>query len=433
MPIVKTERQAYKAPEPPLDLPIGHHMPDFGVAIFDESRPSGWACLPNGDPFRFRSPADLASNAIWVTSDGDSAFRERWGGEHHLRPADFVSKLNYIAADYGIYLEGQKASFGAYAEKACSTLAPVINSAMLLASQVYKWKTPSAYVKDNIFHKDLRKYLFDLARPQEIPGAMRSALVAAYQPYSFTNGGFIQGGAIVTLRFNRMTHAKRVMDMHFPEPVWIYGSTEVSSGFQMSLDEALNEERPCLLNVTVDFNHKDSSVAQIIAFGHAARGASGRSLLRTWMTQHELRWMHKYANVQIVGAVIAQGRQELPEKIQLPKIFYSDPVYDLSMPAGLLAEAHWRSLAESYFKPSVEGKVEVTPWAAWLRSQDRAICFELALSLHEQGFSVISYGNGSAVVSVEPARLPDLLEFSMNNPSVAHPSFEPVFRHYGLV
>ncbi len=428
-----TEKRSFRAPEPPVDLPIGHYMPDFGVAIFDESRPSGWACLPGGDPFRFRSPADLSSSAIWVTSDSETAFRERWGGEHHLRPADFVSKLTYIAADYGIYLEGQKASFGAYAEKACATLAPVINSAMLLASQVYKWKTPSAYVKDNIFFKDLRKYLFDQARPQEIPGAMRAALAASYQSYSFTGGGFVPGGAIVTLRFNRMTYAKRVMEMKFPDPVWSYGSTEVSTSFQMGIDEALDEERPCLLNVTVDFSHKDSGIAQMIAYGNTARSSNGRSILRTWMTQRELKWIHKYANVQIVGAVIAQGSQELPEKIRLPKILYSDPVYDLSMPAGLVAESHWRALADSYYKPSVEGKTEITPWAAWLRAQDRALCFELAQSLYERGFSVVSYGNGSVVVSLEPVRLPELLQFSMDSPDVAHPSFEPVFRHYGLV
>lgn len=416
-----------------VDLPIGHYMPEFGVAIFDESRPSGWACLPNGDPFRFRSPADLSSSAIWVTTDMESTFRERWGGEHHLRPADYLSKLTYIAADYGIYLEGQKASFGAYAEKACATLAPVINSAMLLASQVYQWKTPSAFVKDNVFFKDLRKHLFDQARPQEIPSAMRPALAASYQSYSFAGIDFRPGGAIVTLRFNRATYAKRVMNMKFPNPVWSYGSTQVSSSFNMSVQEALDEEKPCLINATVDFANKDAAIAQMIAYGNAARGGTGRSVLRTWMTQRELQWLHKYANVQIVGAVIAQGSQELPERIRLPKILYSDPVYDLSMPAGLLAEAHWRALADSYYKPSVEGKTEITPWAAWLRAQDRALCFDLARSLYEHGFSVLSYGNGSAVVSVEPTRLPELLQFSMDNPEVAHPSFEPVFRHYGLV
>lgn len=428
-----TERRSMRTEEHQSDLAIGHYMPEFGVAIFDESRPSGWACLPNGDPFRFRSPADLSSSAIWVTSDSESAFRERWGGEHHLRPADFLSKLTYIAADYGIYLEGQKASFGAYAEKACATLAPVINSAMLLASQVYQWKTPSSFVKDNVFYKDLRKHLFDQARPQEIPSSMRAALAASYQSYSFTGGAFFPGGAIVTLRFNRVTYAKRMMEMKFPSPVWSYGSAEVSSNFRMDLDAALDEERPCLINATVDFANKDSAIAQMIAYGNTTRNSGGRSILRTWMTQRELKWIHKYANVQIVGAVIAQGSQELPERIRLPKILYTDPVYDLSMPAGLLAEAHWRALSDTYYKPSIEGKTEITPWAAWLRAQDRALCFELAESLYARGFSVVSYGNGSVVVSLEPTRLPELLQFSMDSPDVAHPSFEPVFRHYGLI
>jgi hypothetical protein len=193
------------------------------------------------------------------------------------------------------------------------------------------------------------------------------------------------------------------------------------------MERALNPEQPSLVNATVEFQGKDPDLACLAAFGSAVGRAS---VLRTWISQRELVWLSKFARVHIHGIHYTESCRQLPVKVQLPELLTSDPLFSLSISAGLVAEAHWKALSNPIKKRV--GEEIYHAWAVWLRAADRALSFELALAAHKAGFQVSYYGNGSVLVNLDRARLPALLDFAVAN-DVAHPAFRPIFEENGLI
>lgn len=422
---MRREREAEDV-EPPRQP-----LPRFGVALFDQSRDSGWACAFGGDPFRFPSPADLANDCIWVCGCERSEYMDRWRRLHHLRSAEYISKLSYLAEDLGIRQDGQ-GHFGEMAKRACAQLAQVLHRSAVIAAQVYDWHSPAQSMREESLMLDIRKTLSSRSAIPSTKAFFRPAMAAAFQTYSTTGAGRY-GNLYVSLRLNRLTHAINVMQVQVPDSGWFFHSAEDTPGFRFSLDEALDPQRPCIVNATVEFAGCDPDIANLCAFGSQP---GKRSVLRTSISQPELAWLSQFANIQVTAVAYTEGAYPLPASVRLPGILVSDPLYQLSIPAGLVAEAHWRALASDSFSPSAIDKREISPWAVWLRAQDRALCFAAALRAHKSGFRVNSYGNGSLIVCLERDRLatelPRLLDYCLEA-DIAHPCFDPIFREYGLI
>jgi hypothetical protein len=403
-------------------------LPRFGVALFDDARESGWASLPDGEAMRFNSPQDLRSDCIWVTSADSNQFFRQWNRLHHLRSSEYVSKLSHIAADLGLKV-GASGRFGSAAQSACAALSPVIHRAMVLATQAYGWKDPTTRLAERTLQESLRVYLNEAVPTPKTRLDLRPALMSAYQRNSAPSwfDKFRTNRLSVTLRHNRLEYAKRILSTPVPEGVWNYRGSDVDSRFSCSVDQALNSTEPLMVNATVEYQGRDQDLATLAAFGSAA----GRSpVLRTWISQRELQWLSKYARIQINGIHVAESLRELPLKVQLPEVLTTDPLFSLSVSAGLVAESHWKALANPHYRRGV-GE-EVNPWSVWLRAADRAYSFEMAQAVHEAGFFVSYYGNGSVLVTIDRSELPALLEFSINN-NIAHPSFLALFEENGLV
>lgn len=411
------------------DGPVRGALPRFGVALFDESKDSGWACLPVGEPFRFRQPQDLPSDCIWVCSSTVKDHRERFGNTSHLRNSEYVSKLTALAADFGLRIDGE-GKWGILAQRASSMLAPAVHRAMVIASQVYGWAEPTRMLRLESLSEDIRAHLVQLIEPPQPPNYLRAPFASALQTYSSCNWNqYMPDSLTVTLRFNRVEYAKRIMATEVPDGSWSFMGSENDPGFQYSMEMALDPEVPCLVNATVEFGGRDQDIATLCAFGSTPnKGAP----LRTWVSQPELRWLSQHAHVQINAVQKSSGSKPLPQKIQLPELLTCDELFSLSVSAGLVAEAHWRALAKDVYKPTRDGKKDISAWAVWLRAADRAFCFELALAAHKEGFQVQGYGNGSVVVRVPRATLPKLLDFCMEN-NVAHPAFRSLFEEHGFI
>jgi hypothetical protein len=403
-------------------------LPRFGVALFDESRDSGWACLVDQQPFRFRQPQDLPNSCIWVCSLGTMDMRQRWGSLHHLRSADYVSKLHFLAQDYGLRVEGE-GKFGQLAQKACLQLAPTIHRTMVIASQVYGWSEPSSMLRKDSLSEDLRA---SLVEPPVVRNHMRGATAAAYQGYSSPTWGGYRGEAdsiSINLRYNRLDYAIRLLSQDMPDSAWQRRGDEGGRD-HFPLKEFLDPSVPCIVNATIDFVGKDQELASLCAFGSEP---NRRGALRQWIAQPELMWLSQFANVHVTAAYIAECAKPLPYNAQLPEMMVSDPFWSLSIPAGLVAEAHWKALASPIYNPKAAGdKKDYNSWSVWLRAWDRAYSFQLALAAHKAGFFVSGYGNGSVLVRCPRARLPHLLDFAEEN-GIAHPSFQSIFADHGLL
>lgn len=403
-------------------------LPRFGVALFDDSRESGWASLPDGEAMRFHTPQDLRNDCIWVCSADGSDFHTKWSRLHHLRSNEYVSKLAHIAGDLGVRV-GTQGRFGSLAQRACTMLSPTIHRAMVIATQVYGWTDPGSQLAEKTLQDAVRNSLFSQVAPPSVRQNMQSPMMSAFQRTSAPSwfDKFRTDRISVTLRYNRLEYAQKVLSTPVPEGAWGYEGSDTKSGFRCSLDRALDPDQPCLVNATVEYQGQDPDLACLTAFGSAA----GKSpALRTWISQRELLWLSKYARVNINGIYFAMNSRMLPVKVQLPEMLTSDPLFSLSVSAGLVAEAHWKAMASSVRK---RGSAEVlNPWAVWLRAADRALSFELALAAHQRGLFVSYYGNGSVLVNIDRSDLPSLLDFAIEN-DVAHPAFRPLFEENGLV
>lgn len=415
-------------------------LPRFGVAIFDDSRESGWASLPDGDAFRFRQPSDLPSNCIWVTSSEGPDFRQNWGKMHHLRPSDYISKLKYIAADFGVRMEGE-GKFGSGAQKACQVISPVLHRAMVIAAQAYGWNDPVQNIRMESLAEDLRECLSARVPHPPVRSHMRQSLQSAWQSYSVVSSSPSMmvrplNSVSLMLRHNRLEYAQKVMETLVPDDQWTYRDENDDKSFSKTytVEWALNPERPCLVNATVEFAGKDAEVAALCAYGNSPAAKGGKSMLRTWISQPELAWISKHARVNIHAIRYSEWAKPLPKKVQLPELLVSDPLFTLSVSAGLVAEAHWQGLAKTVYNRNAPAneRTEYPTWAVWLRAADRAYSFELALAAYKQKFYVAGYGNGAVNVFCEKDRLSELLDFAMEN-RIAHPVFSTIFEEHGLI
>lgn len=424
---VLPDRERAGRNEPPA-APPREPMPCFGVALLDESRESGWACLGDPrrpqEPIRFSSPLDLPSNCIWLLSVEDLREFSQYRSTHNLRPGDFFStKLKYLAADYGLKVDA-RGRMDRIATQACRELALTVHRAMVIAAQCYNWTTPSQAIKSDRLSEDIRKVLVE----PPILGQHSAALKSAYQSYSRVNQPWIDPAfdQRLIVRPNRLEHAKKVMATLVPDPHFV---RRVAPSEGYPVERALDPQMPHLVKATVEFMDSDPNLARLAAFGESAGPRSG---LRQWISQPELAWLVKVARVHITEVLFAEAARPLPHQAELPELLTSDPLFSMSIPAGMVAEAHWHALADQVYNPRYEDKRETTLWATWLRAADRAICFQLALSAYQAGFAVMGYGNGSVNIALPKARLPECFEWAMSN-DIAHPAFEPIFAEAGLL
>jgi hypothetical protein len=428
--LIGPKERARRNAEEPDEKPARGRLPRFGVVLFDESRDSGWACLYGQEPFRFRQPQDLPNDCIWVCSLGQGEFRQRWGTMHHLRSADYVSKLHHLAADYGLRVDGE-GKFGQLAQKAASQLAPTIHRSLVIASQVYNWNDPASMLRKDSLSEDIRECLIS---PPPVKNHMRGPLAAAYQSYSSPSWGNFMGqkdSITLTLRYNRLDYARKLMSIQVPDGAWTKFGDEGDRKGRLQLEDFLNPDRPCIVNATVDFGSKDPEIAALCAYGSQP---SSRGPLRAWISQPELLWLTEYATVHVTAAYVAPCGKPLPHNVQLPELLLSDPLFTLSIPAGLVAEAHWKAIGTPVYNPrsSSADKKDYSVWSVWLRAWDRAHSFDLALKAHRADFYVTGYGNGAIVVRCPRDRLPALLDFCQDN-EINHPAFQSIFAEHGLL
>lgn len=394
-------------------------MPDFGVAIFDNSKlgTTGWCCIPGEQPSRFSSIAELKNSAFWLTSLDFDEFTAKGRQHHHLRRSDFLrTSLKQIGEDLGFQLDGE------YAQETSHVLADIVSRTMQIAIKAYRWKDPLMALRESLLSEDIRRAL--PAAP-DTKDHMLSALESAYQSYSSPamSSPFESNSVFVQLRRNRVHHARDVMSTLVPDEGWRFDPG--ASG--RSLESWLDSDHPCLVEATVELSGADPDIAALIAFGAAP--TKSRGLLRKWISQPELRWMSQYAHIQISSGYTATASRPLPPEAQLPEAMLADPLFSLSYSTGLVAESHWNAYASQPWKRG-RGK-DTSSWAVWLRAVDRAISFKMALHAYRAGFHVGGYGNGVVLVRVSRDRLPELEAFA-DQVGASYPSFCELRAQHGL-
>jgi hypothetical protein len=414
--LVKASPRPAAAPE----QPVLQRAPRMGAAIFDNEREMGcgWACSSDGQPFYFASPTALPSDTLWVTSLDWNEYRQGAARMHNLRRVDYLkTAMSRIAADIGVRSDGE------YARHASQVLGRVFQQATQIAMTLYGWKDAS----EDVLSETIRRCI---AQPPRAPQHMRNPLLAAFQNHSspaWPRGPYVGNTISVTLRLNRLEYAHRLLSLPVPDEGWTLVYEAGNAGESASPERFLNPDKPCIVEATVELGMSDPDQATLASFGTEPGKRSVGA--RRWISQPELAWLHERVKVHVSTAYECHDKRYLPDSARLPRALTSDPLFALSISAGLVAESHFQAIASTVYSRQSKG-YSASAWAVWMRAYDRGECFKLAQSALRAGFQPISYGSGAVTVSLTKDRLPDLLEFSEVN-GVAHPSFHPLFVEHG--
>lgn len=402
-------------------------FPEIGVALFDNPKDAtiGWACLVDGEPFRFRQPTELSNDVIWVCNFDFNSYFQRGRNAHNLRDSRFfAASLTQIAADHGLGVVGSPAF------ATSKILAKVVERTVRIVAAAYGWNEPILMLKSNNLMEDIRKHM-----PRQTPAKqiMKSPLISAFQLNSkpiWVHAPFMPDSLNVSLRYNRLDYARRIMETPIPDLAFNYVPSNVLQGMPQAarLRMAL-ESGSSLVEATIELTSStDSDTASLISFGTTT---GKKDIVRKWMTDLELRWISQFARVTIVSMFRSEApATTLENSYRLPDAYSQDDLYAMSISAGLAAECHWACLANSiHVANSREFTREMTVIGTWLRAADRAYSFDLARKAHLAGYRIFSYGNGSVALQLERVRLRELLDFAIET-GVSYPCFKSLFAEY---
>ncbi|MDN8616476.1 hypothetical protein [Variovorax ginsengisoli] len=370
--------------------------PEFGVAHFDlQDVTSGGICYStNGGFRRFQSGGDLM-NLIWVTNL-DMVPKQL----PSLRSNKFLqTKLTTLAEDLGVELTGFKQVNGVD-KGGMVDVARVLNHTRDLVVAAYPWKAPDREWNKPRLSECIAELLPSVERSvPQIEVALRGAYQSWSSPQMQQKMMYDRGSRMIYFRRNRVEHALDIMRTPLPTSGWY------KQPF-LDLDNLLDAGQPTLVEVAIEWRNADADTVSLIAFG---ADAGNTPHIRRWVSQIELTWLLKYARISVLSAYQANAAAPLPAQLQLPSVIAGDPIYQLSIPHGLVAEAHWAGLARPQYN-RMKRQSEVTTTSVWYRAMDRAISFQMALAAKELGGNVTGYGSGGVQVRMENLSVQQLLE-----------------------
>lgn len=367
--------------------------PKIGAVTFHNlSEPtSGVACVGTRAATNFNRRTELASDTIWISDAKGATNAQNFRYANYLR-----CTTNNIAEDLGVVLQDTVMGLPRVAE--------TIGRVRDIVAHSYPWTNFSQEWSHQTLAASIAKILSPLGS-SETPEELESAFTQAFQSYSMVPDiqGPIPGNVpqkLYSLRSNRLRYAQYICKTQIPSGRW-QSMLVPEGGNALKLDDYLNPNKPCIVEASIDFSTSLSAAVTpaLTAFGSSR--PNGNSAIRKWISQIELAWLVEHANVYITSAFCAQGSTDLPTRLQLPVSITADPVYSLSISAGIVAENHWVALSQTTSKRRAGNSATsvyydvATPMAVWLRAADRAYCFSMAKIVAERGFVVTGYGYGS--------------------------------------
>lgn len=373
-------------------------MQDDGSERMAPQPGKGWASANGKEAVRIHSPDDLASDIRWLTNlDRHTFYRSGAVRMKKLRESSYLkTDLGQIMRETG--LAPQKLT----SAKACEGLSEVFSRLMKIAQAHYD--IPS--IREDELASELRPLLLPADAPVSLE--VDEALSRAFVETVACPSAKVEGGRRLSLRRPRLEHARQVLDTAIPEGPWEFVGLDALPEEGARLEWIAGLNRPALMKVAIKgFIERCPPWAPALLQLGESGGARKRE--RSWMTMQEAKYFARYAKLDIQAVFLAQGWSELGASKGLCEM---GELSDLSISLGLIAEAHWLSLAAPSRHPVTKQKTLVSPRACWLRATDRFLCFASALPLASAGFSVSSYGGGEVAVTARPERMRDLAQIA---------------------
>ncbi|WP_081821722.1 hypothetical protein [Achromobacter sp. DH1f] len=375
-------------------------VPVCGFAQFDDpnAATSGKAFSGDGEIRRFQQIDELESSVLWITNlgAGDDPLSRR----RHLRCGGFLGATSQeIARDLGLEVRPD----GRLSDTAGVHVAGVFERAIRVAARSYGADSVCRWVnglKGDYLYQDIAKSLprGPLSAVECFP-RQKEILASAYQARAIPDWGEWElgsGATFVTLRFNRLSYARQMLQMAVPTGKnWAY--VEGTAGADV-LGEML--ARTCLVRAEINAREGQGDLSPVTL---AAIGFDGetRGRKRGWFSQPELAALSEFMDIRPDGFLVDEdGGRPLPAKVQLPEVLTSRPERALAYAFGLIAYCHWQAVATPR-QLSDRDTAQIDIWSIWLHAMDRSLMHEVALRAHRDDLHVEAYGHGALVLRLQ--------------------------------
>ncbi len=363
-----------------------------GIVLFDSannvsigdktfaSLDAGWACVGGQSPHRISSIHDLDSAVLWITNLTEEQFyRAKLAGNVNFRSEGFFrSTLRHIYTELGV--DPQFIS----SDVVAAVLATIAQRVLDESLTRYKVNPRSRALNED-FASALSAPRSQIASDmyELFEASAQHAYVRAVQSNTYMNQG-----ATLTLRRNRLTHAREILNSPVPpDAPWDYIPREKLPASQSDIESMLEQSNTAFL-VRCNTRNVNPLVADVFSIG------SGAKVIREWLTDIEWQQAREWADIDYLGLLLCRAPSApIPQAEALPSGQYAP----LSFTTGLIAEQVWTAMTMRQ-RTSRNDAGRYTAAAAWFRSMDRVSMFSYAQQLHAKGLTVWGYGVGSVVI-----------------------------------
>jgi hypothetical protein len=376
-----------------------------GVVLFDSannlsmgdktfaSLDSGWASVGGETAVRITSIHDLDSAVLWITNLTEEQFyRAGLIGHANFRSEGYLrSTLRHIYTELGVDPQFTSADVVA---RVLSTVAQRV----LEQARTHHKVTPRSKALNDDFAAAL-----NAPRSQIAPDMYRLFEASAQHAYVRTvqTNTYMNQGAALTLRRNRVTHARELLSLAVPPDTnWEYIPREKLPASHRDL-ETMFEQLDTAFLVRCNTRNINPLVADVFSVG------SGAKVIREWLTDIEWQQAREWADIDYSGVLLCHAPSApIPQAEAIPQDAYAP----LSFTLGLIAEQIWTAMTMKRGSRGDESRY--TAAAAWFRAMDRTAMFSHAQKLHAKGLTVWGYGGGNVVVLYPEGGLRHALEVS---------------------
>jgi hypothetical protein len=361
-----------------------------GVVLFDSannitigdktfaSLDNGWASVGGEPAVRISSIHDLSSDVLWVTNLTEEQFyRAQLTSHPNFRSEGYLrSSLRHIYSELGVD------PLVVSPDTVTETLSTVVQRTVDFARTRYGIKPRGKALNEDF------AYVLNAPRSQISAELYTMFEGSAQHSYvrTVTTNSFLNNGQALTLRRNRLVHARELLTMPVPpDTQWEYISRDRLPSSKRDIESMLSQSNTAFL-VCCEVKRINPAVAEVFSIGSGAR------TIRNWLTDVEWRRALEWAEIEYNGVLLCGAPSTpAPQHEALPQGEYAP----LSFTCCLTAEQIWTALT---MKRGGRDEPRYTAAAAWLRAMDRMAMFSFAQKLHARGLTVWGYGGGNVVV-----------------------------------
>ncbi|MBT9112099.1 hypothetical protein KIP75_30365 [Pseudomonas aeruginosa] len=368
----------------------------IGVALYNDSNPlsteGNFACRFRGEPFKFKSAADLDANTLWVTNASYTALTE---AGLRLKPniafdSYFRTSVDQLIVELGLGLSSDRVQ-ESNVEQQVAVLAEILgSSAEMFRLQLGIPDFPAESLMSSVGQ------MFGF---QEAPSRSVISDISERAIQSYTACARERRHANNAVVFNFWVPRYRWAVKMLNSPVPINTNLVQLNAAQLPDNgaDALTvvewaEETNLPLFAKVNVRSLEQVIGSLMNYGAGAQHMRSEARgsqeydsrnFREWCALPELKVLAQVGEVELQQIVVAGEWQRT--RLGL----HNSKVSSVSYSYGLVSENIWVGQTRNR-----NGKLSRSLSTSWLQSIDRMECLQIAEYLFKQGFEVITYGFG---------------------------------------